>query len=114
MTNSKHSKVRALVIGLLLSVAVGAPVASIVGNAPHRTASMDASPEVGQDAVYEMPEDVIRAAVTIPTVDVVGRVPRKAGPARAKKDDGEEKTWRCSTRSLDSDYAASVRICAEG
>ena len=43
-----------------------------------------------------------------PTVDVV------ASPAktiRAKKDAGEERATGCKSRRLDSDYAASVKIC---
>jgi len=112
MTNSIKS--RLLVIGLLLSVAVGAPVASILGNAPHRAAATASASEVAEPTVYEMPMDTVRPTLTLPVTDVVGRAPRKAVTARAKKDAGEEKVWRCETRRLDSDYAASVRICGEG
>ncbi len=112
MTNSKHSKVRALVIGLLLAVAVGAPVASVVGNAPRRTAALAPS-EASAPAEYEMPGmTVTPSAVTVPAVEVVGRVPARAG--RAKKDAGEQTVISCRRVALEQQgigYASSVKMC---
>lgn len=103
---TKQSSIRLLVVGLLLSVAVGAPVASIVANAPHRTASLSTA-EVAAPATYEMPEMTVTPAQTLPTITVVGS-PARTAPA-AKKAEG--RAVRCTVRRLDSDYAASVKIC---
>lgn len=103
---TKQSAVRLSVIGLLLAIAVGAPVASIVGNAPHRTAAL--APQIAEPAAYEMPEMRVTPTFTMPTVDVVASPSRTV---RAKKDAGEERATGCKSRRLDSDYSASVKIC---
>lgn len=103
---TKQSSIRLLVVGLLLSVAVGAPVASILGNAPHSTASL--APQISGPAEYEMPEMRVTPTFTMPTVDVVASPPKTA---RAKKGAGEERATGCTVRRLDSDYRASVKIC---
>lgn len=101
---TKQSKVKLSVISLLLAVAVGAPVASIVANAPsHRsTAALEPTTEI------EMPADVLTSAVTIETVDIEAS-PSPARHAAPKKARGG---WRCVTRDLEQGRGA-VKACGE-
>lgn len=98
---TKQSSVRLSVIGLLLSVAIGAPVASILGNAPGRTASLDQAP-----SEVVMPADAIRGPTTLQETVIVAspakRQATKAAPA------GE---WRCEVRGLESVSDGQVRVC---
>ncbi len=98
---TKQSSVRLSVIGLLLSVAIGAPVASILGNAPsHRsTASLDQAP-----SEVVMPADAVFSVPTLPETLVVASPSRRAPAAK--------KAFRCQARKLESVSDGQVRVCA--
>ena len=110
---TKQAKVRGLVIGLLLAVGLGAPIASIVGNAPHRaTARLDAAP-----ATVTMPEMTIQGEY-VPEVDVrdlpvIPAAHRAAKPA-AKVTDGAPTAQTCRRVELEQQgigYASYVTVC---
>lgn len=99
---TKQSSVRLSVIGLLLAVAVGAPVASILGNAPRSTASLDQAP-----SEVVMPAETVHSVPTLSETVIVASPSRRA-PA-AKKAHG---AFRCQVRGLESVSDGQVRVCA--
>jgi hypothetical protein len=106
MTNS--SKSRLLVIGLMLSVAIGAPVASIVANAPHRAAATaDATPDVGRAEEYVMPEDVVRGPATIGEVVVIGSPAKKP----ASRPEARRSCRRIALEQQGIGYESHVTMC---
>ncbi len=77
---TKQSKVRLSVISAMLLLAVGLPVASVVGNAPshHGTASLE-QPAAPSDDVVEMPLDTVRST-TVLAPAITASAPRAARP----------------------------------
>lgn len=103
---TKQSSVKLSVISAMLLLAVGLPVASIVGNAPsHRsTAALETAPQ--QDDAMVMPQETIRSTATLPEMTIVGRAPHARPAAKAR---GEV---RCERRQLESVSDGMVTVCA--
>lgn len=102
---TKQSKVKLSVISAMLLLAVGLPVASVVGNAPSHRATASAEQAPQQDEIV-MPQDVVRGTATLPEMTIVGR------PARAKPAAKARGEWRCERRALESVSDGMVTVCA--
>ncbi len=110
---NKQSKIRALVIGLLLSVAVGAPVASIVGNAPGATASYAAPAATETLRTEAVPTvDLAGLPYELQEMTIVGSPRRAAKPA--KKADAAPSERSCRRVELEQQgigLSSYVTVC---
>jgi hypothetical protein len=115
--------IRSAVVALLILCAVGAPLASAVGNgAMSKPARFPAAPVAQQQAAatIEMPEMTIPAVQTIPEVQVVGRVQHHAA-ARKTATVAAPSFTHCVARDLEqggtfrqdltSGLSGSVIVC---
>lgn len=109
---TKQAKVRGTVVGLLLAVALGAPIASIVANAPHRATAQLGATETLRPTLYAVGTgDAVTETTTLPEVTIAASAPRRTKAAKAERAQADQACKVIHLEQQGIGYDSTVMAC---